>query len=206
MKHNLRIDAPIEELRAHIKKLVLDAYAAQQTIQVYPVGFIRLPFTESRYQNGFALHVWLSDLPNQELHTYHTHIFHLKSRILSGRLINFNWKFHKDAKGPYVKLKAIYNKGKYTWSDDRDIGRVVLTEQSIQNEHDVYEIPQNIFHSTVADHGTVSFIEKSAIDPKAHPLIIKPKQLERIGNEAFDLTTFPQSRAWQEVFQAVERL
>lgn len=185
---------PRDILLNNLRENVVKLHQVKVEIQVYPIGFLRLPFTKDRLHDGFALHVWKNDLPWRDSFNLHTHIFNMRSRVLRGAIIDTEWDVVENLKGEYRLTKPYYQDGRMVLEE---LGRVNI-RPNLPDKHtqdEVYEVPKHQFHSSEVEEGTVTLIEKSEINPNDHPLVVL--QLNEPTQEGgFDSTQFPQDQAW----------
>lgn len=172
-------------------------------VLLYRFGFFRLPFSHNRLVDGYNLHVWNEELPRD--HFPHTHIFELKSRVLTGSLVDHAWIVQKDAQGIFRCVTPEYD-GAVT--RDREIPGTFYAEiaQSRPIKTDeVYAVAKGAFHSTeIAEDNTVTLMRKSCVDPQIAPINVVP--IHRKPEPSFDLKRISQVDAWDALEKALQKL
>lgn len=94
------------ELIPRVITAVKENFDQEKNVALYRFGFYRVPFYQDRNQDGLALHIWLQDLPREELP--HSHVFHLRSRVLLGSITNHIWLPHEDDLGDFQPTRVEY--------------------------------------------------------------------------------------------------
>ena len=199
------INGSYGDLCNQVKRFVLKKYDEKAIIYVYPIGFIRLPFEKDRYTDGLALHLWLRELPNQEKATLHTHIFDLESRILSGRVTDMQWRIEDSKEGAHMLTLATYANDEYTLQEQQDV-QIVLERQQEHIAGDAYSVPKNVFHSSIADNGTLTLIQKKNIDSAIKARVGIPKGVEQETGYVANVLSLSQDEAWDMLLKAVVAL
>ncbi len=172
---------------------------------VYRFGFLRLPFVDSRLENGFNLHVWLDDLPRDRFP--HTHIFDLESRVLKERITDIAWQILDDEKGDCIRVQPQYHDGRTTDCELPGHVRIQEITRRTLNQDDVYTISRGEYHSSEIPKGanpTVTLVRKSKIDTRGHPINIIP--VTKPKEQFFDLQSFGKEQAWKILTKIVDKL
>jgi|GEM_PF-1670750 len=201
---SMDLNLPRSTLIKNLQANALRVYEIGREIQVYPLGFLRLPFMENRHQNGHALHVWMNDSPWKDEFNLHTHIFHLRSRVLRGQVRDKAWSVLADQGGRYRLVRPQYQEGRMVLDEGERV-RVEQGESRDFSQDEVYAVEKGTFHSSEVNDGTVSLIEKSQVDPTKDPLVVLPVDMPT-QDGGFDTSQFPQDEAWKIVHQTLQEL
>ncbi len=181
-----------------------------EPVRTYRFGFFRLQFVPTRLKEGYSLHVWSPELLAEKDDAPHNHNSRMKSRVLLGRITNLFWGPPEiNPKGPWRPIETICTD---TVCEDRPADHRVDFKLLSQETYgpgfpngDYYEMPKGSIHSTEFEPGTVTLIHKSKIDPKAKIINMLPHdQPVRVGG--FDITSYPQDKAWAEIDKAMSSL
>lgn len=121
-----------------------------RSVLSYRFGFARLPFQDSRLQDGFAAHFWSNQIERNDCP--HTHIFDLRSRILFGEVTNKIWTVVASGEKPYAQVQPSYvDKG--ASKPIENATQIFLDASSSQTYSDIegsdyYEMKKGVIHST----------------------------------------------------------
>lgn len=181
-----------------------------EPVKMYRFGFFRLQFVPTRLQEGYSLHVWSPELFLERDEAPHNHNSFMKSRVLLGRITNLFWGPAKiDPKGHWRPVETICTD---TVCEDRPadyrvnfklLGRKTYCPGSPNGDY--YEMPKGTIHSTEFDPGTITLIHKSQIDPEEIITNMLPHD-KSVRPAGFDITSYPQDKAWAEIDKAMQRL
>lgn len=207
-----RLDLSLD--RNKLIEAVVDSVEHARTIgepvRAYRFGFFRLQFVPTRLKEGYSLHVWSPELFLDRDEAPHNHNSFMKSRVLLGRITNLFWGSPKvDPEGLWRPVETVCTD---TVCEDRPANYRVNFELLNQSTYgpgfsngDYYEMPKGTTHSTEFEPGTVTLIHKSEIDPEAKIINMLPHdQPVRFGG--FDITSYPQDKAWAEIDKAMRLL
>lgn len=208
VKLGLRLER--SELVDRVVESVEYARKVGERIKVYRFGFFRLQFVPTRLAEGHSLHVWSPELFDGRDEAPHNHNSFMRSRILLGRITNYFWD------SPEVSSDGLWRPTETICTDtacedrpaDYLVNCVLLSTKTYGPGHlngDYYEIPHGSVHSTKFEPGTVTLIHKSEIDPGERITNLLPRN-RRARLEGFDITSYPQAKAWSAVDDAIDRL
>lgn len=173
--HDLNLDLGRTELLIRLEKALTDRLSLPNILEVHPLGFIRIPFTSDRREDGFYLHLWTGDSP-QRAHAElpHSHSFSMRSRILYGEMTNSSWRVVDDSQGDFRLGAAAYH-GPLT---DVVPGhrRVSYALQGLTTigQDESYQVLKGEFHSSAPLRGTVTLMQKMDSDYSRSPDNILP--------------------------------
>lgn len=201
------IDAPREEIVQDLLASLVDAEQNRQDIQLYPIGFIRVPFTKSRLDEGYSMHIWDKDFPvRQPFFPLHTHINHLQSRIIYGEMRNKIWSVLDDTDGDYRLAEIIYTKdGSHKNDTDRRVSYELDSDESIPQDG-IYEVALEQFHESIPQgNRVITLIRKSNFDFSNKLLNVVPIDKPK-GEYGFDHRQFTNEDLWEHVHRVTEQL
>jgi hypothetical protein len=174
-------------------------------VQSQPLGFMRLPLRIGQRNNehGQFVHAWMPGLPLQEGGPFpHTHVFHLTSRVVRGRVIDTLLQPVENPTGAYKLVPA-------KCSDDHCkplecYSRVDLhsTRETTIEQDEVYEVPKGTFHTTTVLGVALTLIEKSNVD-ESDPILAIPVHTS-IPQEQFRRDQLDQRFAWEKIRELLE--
>ncbi len=173
-------------------------------IAQYRFGFYRLSFAPTRQEDGFTLHLWTDTLPADDYP--HTHIFDMRSRILSGSLKDTTWALVPDDKGP---LKSIRPHCSETACWDEELGDRVRLEkirEKINGPDYSYDVPLGEFHTTdILQFLAITLMEKKNVQRGADPIHLVPWE-SATPTKSFEYYSDSQEDIWKTFEQALEPL
>lgn len=180
-------------------------------VQAQPIGMIRIALqNQPNATGGFFLHIWMPGLPMQATGGpfAHTHVFHLRSKILKGKIKNIIYTPVSTPNGSHKLVKAICEQD-YCSLEQRDImDRVEMSivETKTIRAGEIYEVAKDTFHETVIDNSNivVTIMEKLNIDNRS-PIAAIPYHLP-ISSELFDRNQLDQNTIWKQVITLLEAI
>lgn len=122
----------------------------------HPLGFsyVRLGATAT---GVVRLHVWPNGcrLPQGP---HHTHIWHLQSLVLCGRLTHYEWRPRASVKtGPYALYRIAYDGRRNAFIPEANGAHLDLAgEPVVVSAGQAYSFPAGQFHTVDADPGTIT--------------------------------------------------
>lgn len=171
-------------------------------VQAQPIGLMRLALNnQNNAAEGPFLHIWIPGLPIQKTGGpfAHTHVFHLRSKVLIGKLTDITYTPTSDPNGAYKLVQGHCRQDYCSLSDIID--RVCMNKKNIRDIHagQTYEVPKGIFHLTSLkkDAVVMTLMQKIDVD-KADPIVAVPYHLP-ISNESFNRDQLDQQAAWTQI-------
>lgn len=196
---------PRTELIRELQNAVQQELEEGGKILIYPFGFMRLQFMKHRKCNGYCLHIWMSDLVEEDYP--HAHIFDMDSRLLSGSMRNLDWHVDPSPDGEHVCYWPEHRDDIASYQRFPGRYRLTLKKDSILRSGDTYTVAKGAFHSSfpVWD-GTpvITLIRKTNIDPDGAPVNVLPA--DRPHPSAYKFTPFSQEEALRRLESALNAL
>ncbi|MCR9192217.1 MAG: hypothetical protein NXI01_06105 [Gammaproteobacteria bacterium] len=179
------------------------------SIQAQPIGMMRVALNNQKNAAaGLFLHVWQPGLPLQETGGpfAHTHVFHLKSRVIKGSLKNINYEMVPNQHGSHNIVSGICKQEYCVLEKDTatDLADMNITEIQEIHAGEVYDVPKGIFHKTVIEENetVITLMQKSEVED-ASPLLAIPKKLP-ISLASFDRNQLNQETAWERLIELLK--
>lgn len=147
-------------IRAVLVRSILEQWRSYEwTVQGF--GFIR-----TKLANVGRIHVWDSSLATARVSTIHTHPWPLRSTVISGELINCRFQIGGDgARLPYMRSRIATGEGGGLIGDPEPV-LLFSHDPESYTAGDAYEQTPEEIHRTIAEHGTVTLLER----PQGPPL------------------------------------
>lgn len=131
----------------------------ERTPRVHPNGFVQVDLTKR-----VRLHVWHPGNPYRQrtYHPVHDHVFHFRSWVYSGRLVNAVYWSQVHGEGTHVLYTARCTGGEESaLAPTPDRVRLVAEYAEVLQPGESYFMPARRFHETLANEPTLTIIEKS---------------------------------------------
>ncbi len=180
-------------------------------IQAQPIGMMRIALdNQLNATAGFFIHIWLPGLPMQATGGpfAHTHVFHLKSRVLKGKIRNITYLPVKSQKGTHKLVRALCEQNYCSLEQKEILDRVDMKVVEARDicAGETYEVQKDTFHETIIENNdiVVTIMEKSGIEDYS-PIAAIPYQ-QPISAELFDRNQLDQGAAWKQVIALLEEI
>jgi hypothetical protein len=200
------------ELCELINSLIEKLYELEHNggiVQSQPLGMMRIALDgQKNADNGLFLHFWAPDLPkSMDNPPIHTHVFNLKSRIITGKIKDISYKTIPDSFGQYQLIQAKCTQEYCSMINILD--RVRLETKCIRefSKGDIYEIPKGSFHVTSftqENQTAITIMEKTDAD-LSDPVLVLPYQT-KVDIKPFDRMQLNQKEAWKRINNTLTHL
>lgn len=168
----------MKDIKSALVRSILEKWSSYEwTVQGF--GFVR-----TKIEDIGRIHVWDSRVGVPLVSTIHTHPWHLKSRIISGELINLKYIV-----GSAVSANPNYNVQQIqTGEGDGLIGEpkeiyLEPVDLQIYTAGMVYSQAEEEIHRTIAQDGTVTLIERNQGPPLEEASVFWPKGTHWVSAE-----------------------
>lgn len=185
--------------------------AQDAIVQAQPIGMMRIALgNQLNATSGLFLHIWFPGLPMQATGGpfAHTHVFHLKSKVLKGEVRNVVYSPVSNPNGTHKLVQALCEQDYCSLEQKVIFDRVNMEIVDIQDIHtgETYEVPKDVFHETIIKNNdtVMTIMEKSCIE-NCSPIAAIPYNLP-ISAELFDRNQLDQDIAWKQIIALLEEL
>ena len=192
-----------------IKQVITRAYELQRKgaiIQAQPLGMMRLALEgQNNADSGLFLHFWAPDLPKSlKKPPLHTHVFHMRSRIIKGMITDTTYRAIPDKTGDYQLVDAECTQEYCSMLNN--LQRVRIEIESVRElvSGEIYEVPKGDFHLTSLPNDVqtaITIMEKSMVD-RVNPVLALPYK-SQIDNTPFDRMQLDQKAAWKRILESL---
>ena len=181
------------------------------TIQAQPLGMMRLALNgQKNSEGGLFLHFWAPDLPKSMSEPpLHTHVFHLKSRIIAGTIQDTLYKAVLNEAGDYQLIDAKCTEQNCSIINNTTIQRVNLEIEASRkfSSGEIYEVPKGAFHLTSFPEENklaITIIEKSDVDIENPVLAVAFSS--KLDLEPFSRDQLDQNFSWNRILTSLSFL
>lgn len=168
-------------------------------VQSQPNGFMRLALEgQKNAEEGLFLHIWLNELPCQKY--LHTHVFHLTSRVIKGKIKDMQYSPEFNSDGKYQLVTSQCTEDSCLIQDRISKVNMKLIRTLYASTNDIYEMSKKSFHISYLCDSTpsaITLMKKSDIENES-PILAIPIGTH-IPTKAFNRKQINQDFAWKTI-------
>lgn len=150
----------------------------------HPLGFIMgTLITEEKMK--LRIHIWSKKYskPQKPYWNIHTHIFHLKSWIISGSILNTLYEIEEVNESRNCIYEVHYKDNKSILKKSNKLINLINTNTLLHKKNDNYSIESGVFHSsTLESTSALTIVLSTATDVKT-PLVIGKKDYDNFNSK-----------------------
>ena len=180
------LDSPREVLVPALIESLDEAERREADVQLYPIGFLRVPFTSDRLKPGHYFHIWRDEFPvRQPFYPTHTHANDVHSRVVYGQVVNRILDVVQDARGTYKLMETHYTAdGSHQSPMEGNVSHRLKCEE-IVDQDEIYAVLLGEFHESITRGEVVTLMKKSNFQPNAKLYNLVPNEKPE-GEYPFD--------------------
>lgn len=150
----------------------------------HPLGFIMGTLVVEEKMR-LRIHIWSKKYskPQEPYWNIHTHIFHLKSWVISGSILNTLYEIEEVNEAENCIYEVCYNDNKSILKKSTKLINLINMNTNLYKKNDSYSIESGVFHSSTLETTSALTIVLSTVTDIETPLVIGKKDYDNFNTK-----------------------